>query len=104
MQVYGVIGNPVSHSRSPVLHNAALRQAGIDAVYIPLLVDSLPDFLSSVDSPDFRGFSVTIPHKVPTSHQLKPLASKDYLTQDWHEVATLPLLLHGHNDPCKWLA
>ena len=62
MQVYGVIGNPVSHSRSPALHNAAMRAAGLDAVYVPLLVDELPPFLAAF--PDFSGFSVTIPHKV----------------------------------------
>ena len=62
MQVYGVIGNPVSHSRSPALHNAAMRAAGLDAVYVPLLVDELLPFLAAF--PDFSGFSVTIPHKV----------------------------------------
>ena len=62
VQVYGVIGNPVSHSRSPALHNAAMRAGGMDAVYLPLLVDELQPFLHAF--PDFSGFSVTIPHKV----------------------------------------
>jgi len=62
-KVYGVIGNPVSHSRSPALHNAALEAAGLDAVYLPLLVDDLPRFLESFDAPAFSGFSVTLPHK-----------------------------------------
>ena len=64
MQVLGVIGNPVSHSKSPALHNAALQQAGVDSIYVPLLVNDLPAFLSSCTDPDFAGFSVTIPHKV----------------------------------------
>ena len=61
----GVIGKPISHSRSPVLHNAALEAAGEDVVYVPLLVDDLPDFLGSplFSRTDFAGFSVTIPHK-----------------------------------------
>ncbi len=62
LQVYGVIGNPVSHSRSPALHNTAMHAAGLDAVYVPLLVDDLQPFLDAF--PDFSGFSVTIPHKV----------------------------------------
>ena len=62
--ILGVIGNPVSHSRSPALHNAALAAAGVDGVYLPFKVDSLPDFLTAFDAPDWRGFSVTIPHKV----------------------------------------
>lgn len=62
---YGVIGKPISHSRSPLIHNAALAGAGKDAVYVPLLVDDLPAFLGSsmVDQLGFDGFSVTIPHK-----------------------------------------
>jgi hypothetical protein len=63
-QVYGVVGNPVSHSRSPALHNAALQAAGLDAVYLPYLVDDLSSFLEAFSDADFRGFSVTIPHKV----------------------------------------
>ena len=56
------MGNPVSHSRSPALHNAALAAAGLDAVYVPLLVDELSPFLHAF--PSFSGFSVTVPHKV----------------------------------------
>ena len=64
-RVLGVIGKPISHSRSPVLHNAALSALGEDTVYVPLLVDDLPDFLRSplFSRADFAGFSVTIPHK-----------------------------------------
>ena len=61
----GVIGKPISHSRSPVLHNAALASVGEDIVYVPLLVDDLREFLASslFSRKDFMGFSVTIPHK-----------------------------------------
>jgi 3-dehydroquinate dehydratase / shikimate dehydrogenase len=65
-RVLGVIGNPVSHSRSPALHNAAIAAMGeaIDAVYLPFLVDDLSSFLAAFDEGDYRGFSVTIPHKL----------------------------------------
>ena len=63
MQVFGIAGNPVAHSRSPALHNTAFAAAGVDAVYVPLLVDELAPFLAAF--PDFAGLSVTIPHKVP---------------------------------------
>lgn len=62
LQVFGIVGKPVGHSRSPALHNAAFAAAGIDAVYVPLLVDELRPFLGAF--PSFSGFSVTIPHKV----------------------------------------
>lgn len=64
MQVYGVIGNPVAHSRSPQLHNAAMEAAGLDSIYLPFLVDNLRAFLVTYSSPEYGGFSVTIPHKV----------------------------------------
>ena len=67
-QVYGVIGNPVAHSRSPALHNTAMHAVGLDAVYVPLLVDDLQPFLDAF--PDFSGFSVTIPHKVVCRHTM----------------------------------
>jgi 3-dehydroquinate dehydratase / shikimate dehydrogenase len=63
--VYGVIGNPVSHSMSPALHNAAFANAGIDAVYVPLKVDDdIAAFISAITPYDFKGLSVTIPGKV----------------------------------------
>lgn len=59
-----MIGNPVAHSRSPQLHNAAMEAAGLDSVYLPFLVDDLALFLKTYSSPEYGGFSVTIPHKV----------------------------------------
>ena len=65
-RVYGVIGNPVGHSLSPLMHNTAFIARGVNAVYVPFLVKDLRDFLSFVKAaPEFRvkGFSVTLPHK-----------------------------------------
>jgi 3-dehydroquinate dehydratase/shikimate dehydrogenase len=64
-QVFGVIGDPVSHSLSPRVHNAALRQLGINAVYLPFRVPrtDLPDTLRGFNALPIRGYSVTIPHK-----------------------------------------
>ena len=63
-KVFGIIGNPVKHSRSPVLHNRAMQQVGFDGVFVPLLVDQLDRFLDSFTAQDWHGFCVTIPHKV----------------------------------------
>ncbi|XP_040385190.1 bifunctional 3-dehydroquinate dehydratase/shikimate dehydrogenase, chloroplastic-like isoform X2 [Oryza brachyantha] len=62
-KVFGIIGKPVGHSKSPILHNEAFRSVGLNAVYVPFLVDDLASFLSTYSSPDFAGFSCTIPHK-----------------------------------------
>ncbi len=58
-----MVGSPVSHSRSPALHNAAMADAGFDGVYLPFLVDDFARFAEGYRDRDFAGFSVTIPHK-----------------------------------------
>jgi 3-dehydroquinate dehydratase / shikimate dehydrogenase len=78
-KVFGVIGNPVGHSLSPLLHNTGYIEAGKDAVYLPFLVENLKDFVKTL--PDFRvrGFSVTLPHKEKIFAFLgdvEPLAAK----------------------------
>jgi 3-dehydroquinate dehydratase/shikimate dehydrogenase len=62
-RVYGVIGNPVSHSLSPLLHNTAFIARLINDVYLPFLVHDLPDFLAALKPLGIRGFSVTLPFK-----------------------------------------
>ncbi len=63
-KILGIVGNPVSHSKSPAIHNGALGQSGLtDYVYIPLLVDDFDRFLQSLPDEDWVGLSVTIPHK-----------------------------------------
>ncbi|CAL0313947.1 unnamed protein product [Lupinus luteus] len=62
-KVYGIIGKPVGHSKSPILFNEAFKSVSFDGVYVFLLVDDLANFLRTYSSTDFVGFSVTIPHK-----------------------------------------
>lgn len=64
-RIFGVVADPVAHSLSPVVHNAALAAAGIDAVYLPFRVpaDQLDAFLAHASRWPLAGLSVTIPHK-----------------------------------------
>lgn len=64
-RVYGVVADPVAHSLSPAVHNAALAAAGLDAVYVPFRVpaDQLDAFLTQAARWPLAGLSVTIPHK-----------------------------------------
>jgi 3-dehydroquinate dehydratase/shikimate dehydrogenase len=62
-RVYGVIGNPIGHSLSPMLQNAGFQARRMDAVFLPFLVRDLRDFLRSVEPLGIAGFSVTLPHK-----------------------------------------
>jgi 3-dehydroquinate dehydratase/shikimate dehydrogenase len=62
-RVYGVIGDPVGHSLSHLLHNTAFRARKLDAVFVPFLVRNLREFLGSMKGFGVAGLSVTIPHK-----------------------------------------
>ncbi len=62
-QIYGIIGNPLQHSKSPHYHNAIFQQANLNALYLPLLCDDVAAFLELAELLFMRGISVTIPHK-----------------------------------------
>ncbi len=63
--VYGVIADPVAHSKSPLLHNRAFQARRLDAVYVPFRIASgqLGDWMKLASTLPVAGFSVTIPHK-----------------------------------------
>ena len=70
-QLCAVIGNPVAHSLSPHLHNAAYEAAGLKFVYMAFQVSDVKACLDGMRSlPNFRGLSVTIPHKVAVMDHL----------------------------------
>jgi 3-dehydroquinate dehydratase/shikimate dehydrogenase len=78
-RVFGVIGDPIAHSLSPLLHNTGFIAAKLNAVYLPFLVKKLRDFLQAACDFGIRGFSVTLPHKTAILKYLEechPLAEK----------------------------
>jgi len=62
----GVIGDPVEHSMSPVMHNAAFSEMGIDYLYVPFRVkkEKLGEAIEGMRAFNIKGLNVTIPHKV----------------------------------------
>lgn len=64
-QLLGVIGHPVKHSMSPVMHNAAIANLGLDYVYLPFPIapDQLKTAIDGFAAVGVQGFSITIPHK-----------------------------------------
>lgn len=66
MRTYCLIGDPVSHSLSPAMHNAAFKSLSMDDVYIAYKVSSheLESSVESLRSVNISGFNVTIPHKI----------------------------------------
>jgi len=80
-KVYGVIADPVSHTKSPLIHNRGFQARRIDAVYLPFLVSSsrLAEWMSVATELGICGFSVTIPHKQSILRHLdivEPLAKR----------------------------
>ncbi|KAJ8898668.1 hypothetical protein K2173_004702 [Erythroxylum novogranatense] len=76
-KVFGLISNPVGHSKGPILHNPAFRHTGYNGIYVPMLVDDVNEFFRTYTSTDFAGFSVGIPHKeavVGCCDEVHPLA------------------------------
>jgi 3-dehydroquinate dehydratase / shikimate dehydrogenase len=62
-RVYGVAGDPVSHSLSPVIMNAALRRENVNGVFLALHAKTLKDLLACVRDIPIHGLSVTMPYK-----------------------------------------
>jgi len=77
-QVYGVVGDPIAHSLSPVMMNAAFRRETVNAVYLALHAKSLKDLLACVQEIPIRGLSVTMPYK---QEILESLENSDALTR-----------------------
>ncbi|WP_409200264.1 shikimate dehydrogenase [Methanobrevibacter sp. DSM 116169] len=63
-KVVGLIGNPVEHSFSPIMHNAAFKKLNLNYVYVPFKVSSLENIISSCNALNIKGLNVTIPHKI----------------------------------------
>lgn len=64
-ELFGVIGDPIAHSLSPLLHNRSMEKVGFNGVYVPIRISSgqLSQAFSDLELLNFRGLSVTIPHK-----------------------------------------
>lgn len=74
--VVGIIGNPIEHSMSPLMHNAAFKYLNMDYVYIPFLVDKneLGNAITGAKSLNIKGLNITIPYKTDV---MKHLGSVD---------------------------
>lgn len=78
-KLFGIIGNPVEHSMSPAMHNAAFAALGINGVYIPMRPRDLGDGFRGLRALGFIGVSVTVPYKVAIMdylNEIDPVARK----------------------------
>ena len=95
----GVIGDPIEHTLSPVMHNAAFRELGLDYVYVPFRVKpaELGQAIAGMRALNIRGLNVTIPHKVAVLQfldKLDPLAAKIGAV---NTIVNSEGILTGHN-------
>jgi shikimate dehydrogenase len=73
-----VIGDPIAHSLSPAIHNAAYAERGLDFVYVACRVQDVRGALAGMRAfPNFRGMSVTIPHKVTVMELMDEIPELD---------------------------
>jgi 3-dehydroquinate dehydratase/shikimate dehydrogenase len=93
-EIYGLLGKPVTHSVSPVMHNAAFRATHRDAVYLPLAAADFEDFLAFADAVKVSGASVTAPFKV---NAFEHADECDPVSRRIHAVNTL------RRDGARWL-
>ncbi len=80
-QIYGIIGCPIEHSKSPAMHNAAFEALGLPAVYVPFSVrpEDLGKATMSLRSMNISGINVTVPHKsavIEFLDELDPIAKQ----------------------------
>jgi 3-dehydroquinate dehydratase / shikimate dehydrogenase len=74
-RLFGVVGNPVSHSLGPLRHNAAFEKASVDCAYMKFLVSDVSDFFANAAAVGISGFSVTMPHKIAVMPFLSRVSS-----------------------------
>ena len=99
-RIYAVFGDPVGHSLSPVMHNSALAQAGLNGFYLAFRVKDIAAAVSGMRGLGIRGASITIPHKISV---MKYLDQVDSLAADIGAVNTVVNqqgVLHGYNSDC----
>jgi 3-dehydroquinate dehydratase/shikimate dehydrogenase len=102
--LFGIVGLPVSHSVSPLMHNAAFAAAGTNAVYVPFETRDVKTFIKRMIHPrtreldwNVRGLSVTAPHKFAVMDQL------DWIEPAAREIGAVNTIvvqddsLHGYN-------
>ncbi|BCA80221.1 shikimate dehydrogenase [Desulfuromonas sp. AOP6] len=98
-RVLGIFGDPVAHSLSPRMHNAALAAAGIDAIYVPFHVtpDNLAGAIQALRALSLWGVNLTVPHKEAVLPLLDRVTEQARLIGAVNTVTHEDGYLVGHN-------
>lgn len=95
--IYGIIGNPVLHSASPMLHNRGFKGINFNAIYVPFLVDNVRSFFMFAEYVKMRGFSVTVPFKVDVLSYLGNVTREVKQIGSCNTVVRVPGMWKGIN-------
>ena len=98
-QIVAVIGWPIEHSLSPVIHNAAYEALGLDWAYValPVAPGAVPAALAGMEALGFVGANVTMPHKETVASSLELLSEDAALLLAVNTVHATSTGLVGHN-------
>lgn len=99
--LYGVIGDPVSHSLSPVMHNAAFDKIGYNGAYLAFNVKDINGAVAGIRALGIRGASVTIPHKVSVMACLDEIEEKAKHIGAVNTIVNKDGHLYGYNSDCS---
>jgi len=75
-QICGVIGNPIEHSLSPLIHNAGYQKLGLNFIYLAFRAKDLKSAIKGIKALDIRGVSITLPHKIMVMSLLDKIEKK----------------------------
>ncbi len=95
--IYGVVGNPVGHSLSPMIHNPGFHRINYNAIYVPFLAESIRSFLMLAELLRMRGFSVTVPFKVDIVKYLGNITREVKQIGSCNTVIRVPNMWKGTN-------
>ena len=95
--IYAVVGNPVSHSLSPLIHNLGFHRINYNAIYVPFLSNSIRSFLILAEMLKMRGFSVTVPFKVDILKYLGNITREVKQIGSCNTVIRVPNMWKGSN-------
>jgi shikimate dehydrogenase len=97
----GLIGNPVEHSLSPVVHNQAFAAAGYNAIYLAFKISDLDSAIKGIKALNFKGVSVTIPHKVDVMQYLDAVDDVAAKIGAVNTIVNRQGKLIGYNTDCE---
>lgn len=95
--VYGIIGNPVLHSASPLMHNRGFQAISFNAIYVLFLVDNVRLFFAFAEQIRMRGFSVTVPFKADVLSYLGNITREVKQIGSCNTVVRVPGMWKGIN-------